>query len=201
MQTDKITVKGWGPGREEPLQQMDSFSNAMGFDEKSSRKARLLAEETLSMMGVILEDFDAAFWIESTPECSCEIHLTAVAHMNYGKKQELISASTHKRNEATLGLVGRIKDFIEDSLYCTYSGIMLPTSDPHLLGSVAFADTHMWTMEQFRKDMDALQAEGEEAEIAELLEDLEKSLVAKIADEVQVAVRGNDIEMIVRKNF
>ena len=53
-----------------------------------------------------VEAFEADFWMESTEECSCELHLLAVADMNFKKRQDLINTSTHKRNEASVGIMG-----------------------------------------------------------------------------------------------
>ena len=117
MKTSKIKVNSRGYGMEYALDEVEDFSRLMGFDERSARRARLLAEETMSMVRAIVDEFSASFWMESTPDCNCELHLQAEAPMDYDKKQELISASTKQRNEASVGIMGKIKDFIEDSLY------------------------------------------------------------------------------------
>jgi hypothetical protein len=41
----------------------------------------------------------------------------------------------------------------------------------------------------------------EDTEMEEALDELEKSIVANIADDIQVSVEGNHIEMIIRKKF
>ena len=98
MKTEKIVVSSNGRGMTMALDEVEAFSRSMGVDERSSMRARLLAEETMSMVRAIVEDFEADFWMESTEECSCELHLLAVADMNFKKRQDLINTSTHKRN-------------------------------------------------------------------------------------------------------
>ena len=202
MKTSKITVNSNGYGMEKALDEVEYFSRGMGFDERSARRARLLAEETMSMVRAIVDDFVAEFWMESTQKCSCELHLVAEAPLNYEKKQELIDVSTEKRNEASVGIMGKIKDFIEDSIYNVQDGASLPMSDCHFvnMGGVAMAtDAYTWTLEKYRQDMENGSTEDDDMEKA--LDELEKSIVANIADDIRVSVSGPRIEMIIRKNF
>ena len=201
MKTSKIKVNSRGYGMEYALDEVEDFSRLMGFDERSARRARLLAEETMSMVRAIVDEFSASFWMESTPECNCELHLQAEAPMDYDKKQELISASTQQRNEASVGIMGKIKDFIEDSIFYMCGGLTMPPADPRLMGNVSYADIQVWSLQQYRKDMEELKQEEADSDLTERLEELERSIVANIADDVQVSVEGDNIEMVIRKNF
>lgn len=203
MKTSKIKVNSRGYGMEYALDEVEDFSRLMGFDESCARRARLLAEETMSMVRAIVDEFSANFWMESTPDCNCELHLHAEAPMNYDKKQELISASTKQRNEASVGVMGKIKDFIEDSLYNMRDGASVAISDSHAvgMGGVVIADIYMWSLQQYRQDVQNKKDKGDEDAMDDLLDELEKSIVANIADDVKVSVEGNSIEMIICKNF
>ena len=203
MKTSKIKVNSRGYGMEYALDEVEAFSRLMGFDERSARRARLLAEETMSMVRAIVDEFAADFWMESTPDCNCELHLHAEAPMNYDKKQELISASTQQRNEASVGIMGKIKDFIEDSLYNMRDGASVAVGDSHAMamGGAVIADIYMWSLQQYRQDVQQQKEKGEDEEMDELLDELEKSIVANIADDVKISVEGNTIEMVIRKNF
>lgn len=205
MKTSKIKVNSRGYGMEYALDEVEDFSRLMGFDERSARRARLLAEETMSMVRAIVDEFSANFWMESTPDCNCELHLQAEAPMDYDKKQELISASTQQRNEASVGIMGKIKDFIEDSLYNMQDGASVAIGESQAMGMAGMVmnDIHMWSwsLEQYRQDVQEQKEKGDDEAIDDLLDELEKSIVANIADDVKVSVKGNSIEMIIRKNF
>ena len=203
MKTSKIKVNSRGYGMEYALDEVEDFSRLMGFDERSARRARLLAEETMSMVRAIVDEFSASFWMESTPECNCELHLQAETTMDYDKKQELISASTQQRNEASVGIMGKIKDFIEDSMYNMRDGASVAVGDSQAMGmgGVVIADIYMWSLQQYRQDVQEQKEKGDDEAIDDLLDELEKSIVANIADDVKVSVKGNSIEMIIRKNF
>ena len=202
MKTTKIMVNSNGFGMENALNEVESLSQGMGFDERSARRARLLAEETLSMVRAIVEDFSADFWAEGSPDGCFEIHLLAEAAMNYDKKQELIGTSSMQRNEASVGIMGKIKDFIEDSLYNMQDGASISAGDSHLMsmGGVAIVpDAYMWTLEKYREDVE--KNGDEDADMDAALDELEKSIVANIADNVQVSVVGNHIELVIHKKF
>ncbi len=199
MKTEKTVVSSNGRGMTAALDEVEAFSRSMGFDERSSMRARLLAEETMSMVRAIVEDFEADFWIESTEVCSCELHLLAVADMNFKKRQDLISTSTRKRNEASVGIMGKIKDFIEGSLFYLGSGSNRPVGDYHMVGCVSYEEIQLWSLEQYRLCLAKDKEEGEDVDA--LFEELEKSIVANIADDVRVSVQDDNIEMIIRKNF
>ena len=72
-------------GMSEALDEVELFSGSMGFDKHSTLRVRLLAEETLSMVRSIIDDFKADFWMESTDKCNCELHLLAVADMGIAR--------------------------------------------------------------------------------------------------------------------
>ena len=166
MKTEKIVVSSNGRGMTMALDEVEAFSRAMGFDERSSMRARLLAEETMSMVRAIVED---------------------------------LNTSTHKRNEASVGIMGKIKDFIEGSLFYLGSGSNRPVGDYHMVGCVSYEEIQLWSLEQYRLCLEKDREEG--ADVDALFDELEKSIVANIADDVRVSVQDDNIEMIIRKNF
>ena len=202
MQTRKITINSNGSGMPWALDAVEEFSRDMGFDERSARRTRLLAEETMSMVRAIVREFVAEFWMESTPACNCILHLRADSPMDFEKKQELIETSSRQRNEASVGIMGKIQDFIEDSLYSMeYSQrVTMGGSEIVSLGGVAMGmDGYMWSLDKYREDME--QKSDEDVAMDAALEELEKSIVANIADDIRVYVKGNNLEMIIQKNF
>lgn len=201
MPTEKIMINSNGNGMERALDTVENFSRENGFDVHTARRTRLLAEETMSMVRSIVDEFVATFWMESREGCNCILHLQAASPMNYQKKQELIAASSRQRNEASVGIMGKIHDFIEDSLYSMEDGAqMMGGSEYMSMGGVALGvDGYMWTLDKYREDIEQL--DDEDAEMEALLDELEKSIVANIADDIRVYVKGNTIEMVIEKNF
>ena len=193
MKTERFKVRSNGDGMEAALDAAENFAREVGLDEKNSCRVRLLAEETMSMVRSIVEDFEADFWLEENAS-KCTLHLTAETFMTIGKKRRLIDASTDKKNAASVGIMGKIRDIIEmgfgttDTMYMSMGGIM--TMQP---------DVYLWSLDNYRQDIK--NASDDDSQIAEALDELEKSIVANIADDVRVAVRGNNIEMVIEKSF
>ena len=209
MQTDKIKLLSGEDGREAALKQAEKFSEYVGLSKKDAARLRLLTEETFGMVNTITGDFSAQFYIESAGEGAYKIHLIAKTNMDQAKKQELIQASSNKKNAAGRGFMGKIRDIIENGLYSVdevgelqtrYGGgtVMygaMGMIDPEALnaGSLAYA----WSLEQYRQSVGDEMKEKEE--LSEAWDELEKSIVASIADNVSVSVKGETVEMIIEK--
>ena len=193
MQTAKLKVWSTGEGTENALDITENFAKDIGLNGTNARRLRLLAEETLAMVHSIVEEFEANFWLEEKAS-KCTLHLTADTLMNVDKKRRLIDASTDKKNAAAVGIMGRIRDMLEVgfcggvSPYMSASGIMTMQSD-----------VCMWSLDKYRRDIE--NAPDDDPKIAAALDELEKSIVANIADDIRVAVRGNKIELVIEKTF
>ena len=212
MQTDKIRVTGNGGGAKQALDEASKFAAYVGLDNKSALRLRLLAEETLGMIAAITDEFTAEFWIESTKDKICKIHLTARTVMDYVKKQELIKASSDQKNAAAKGFMGKIRQIIENSLYSIdevgslqseYGGAPLMFGEmgmcePDSAGMMSSA-TYLWSLEKYKNSVSS--RSGSDKAAKEAWDELEKSIVANIADNVSVAVKGDVVELIFEKKF
>ena len=194
MQTEKILVWSDGQGMEDALDTTENFAKETGLNEKHSRRLRLLAEETLGMVRAIVEEYKAEFWLDET-NGKCTIHLTGDALMNSDKKHKLIAASSDKKNAASVGIMGKILDIFEAGFEVLHASPVFMSS-----GSLATmqADVYTWSLEQYRKD---IEKSADDEEYAEALDELEKSIVANIADDIRVAVSGDRIELTIEKTF
>ena len=209
MVTDKVKVDGWGIGMDDALELTEKFAEYKGLDHKTALRLRLLTEESLSMVTAIAEDFDAQFWIECTSDNVAKIHLMAVTDMDYNKKQELIAASKNKSNQASVGFMGKIRELIEDSIYTMDEVGRLQTASDgssfkySTMGvsdvSMLQADDFMWSLELYRANVDKVKSENMAARAA--WDELEKSIVANIADDVKVSVKGNNVELVIEKKL
>lgn len=211
MQTDRIKVNSNGNGIERALDEASKFASYIELDRSKALRIRLLSEETMGMVSTITEDFEAEFWIEGSKDEVCSIHLLANTRMNSGKKQELIAASTAKKNAAAKGFMGKIKEIIENGLYGindieqlneAYGGAML------MYGSMGAADFEnaamrscvtLWSLEKYKNSIGETKDTDEAA--GEAWDELEKSIVASLADDVRVAISGDKVEMVIEKKF
>ena len=204
MQTDKIKITSSGVGFEEALDEATKFASYTGLDKKATLRVRLLTEETLGLIGAITGDFSALFSIESEKNCAVRIHLTASTQMDFAKRKELIEASTNKKNAAAKGFMGKIRQLFENAMYSVdeVGALSVEYGDNVMMyGTVGMNDVntsaYVWSLNNYRNSVEG--ASGNDEAAKEAWDELEKSIVASIADEVTVGVKGSTVELVIEK--
>ena len=211
MQTDKVKVGSDGEGVTAALEVVSKYAGYEGLDKKAELRIRLLAEETLGMVSAIAEDFDALFWLESGEDKQCRIHLVAQTRMDYAKRSELLNASKSGKNMAARGIMGKIRVLMENAVYGMDEMGMLSTEyvgTPFMYGTMGMCDIETatmnsyimeWSLAKYRQSVD--EAPEDDAAASEAWDELEKSIVANIADDVRVGVKGDTVELVIEKRF
>ena len=215
MQTEKIKVDNSGQGLSSAMEEAEKFASTLKLNKKGQLRLRLLTEETLGMVRAIVGGFSAVFWIEWRDSIfkwenggTCVLHLEADADVNYVKRQELLSVSTEGQNIAPRGIMEKVRELVEAGLYGLDESLKFQTEygagtlDYGTLGMVGGGMSQIlysWSMQKYR-DSVAESREGNEA-AAEAWDELEKSVIAKIADEVRVGVRKGSVELVIVKDF
>lgn len=182
----------------------ESFAWKAGLDRKDTLRLDLLVEETLGMTKAMLEDFYGQLWFVANGK-TCEIHFEATADMDSGKKRELLDLSSTGRNAAAKGFMAKVGGVISDLLHGFGNSLDAYGAETIRYGIVHtpfmagpnMDITPIWTLEAYRADL----ARAGEERAAEALEDLEKSIVASLADDIVVGVRGDRVDLIITKKF
>ena len=206
MKSDVIRVMNTGEGTETALSAATASALYRGLGHKEALHLRLLAEETLGMMRQITKEKEADFWIDSNGG-KFELHLVAHPTVTGSMRRELLSVSTSGKNEAAKGFTGKLRDIFDralapetadDSDYYV-QGLILPpefcAADPTAYSMSAGIIT--WSMQKYR---DSVKEENSE-KAREEWDELEKSIVANIADEIRISITKDKVEMTVFKNF
>jgi len=193
MKSDVISVSSKGTDHTaEVLSQAERVAAYQKLSPKNALHLRLLAEETMGMVRAITKDLQGEFWIENDGPLY-ELHLHAVTDMDIDKRERLIAASTSGKNEAERGLMGKIRAFFEPAedvpLYLSF--------DPNPYG--VYSDM-VWTMCVYEQQLREQLKEDREG-AAQAWDELEQSVIAHVADDVKVSIRGRDVEMIVFKKM
>ncbi|MBQ3785785.1 MAG: hypothetical protein II799_00760 [Lachnospiraceae bacterium] len=198
--TGDMVVNNKAPQISEALDMVDSFLEKIDLKGKKALHMRLLTEETLGMVGAMLPDYQALLHFEGDDN-ECRICLTAKTIMDADKKSELISMSTSGENAAVKGFMGKISDIIENGIL-NYDSVMSMRQeydgslvDYGFMGSdpaLGMDHAAVWSLSQYRN---AIEDGGDEVE--EARDELEKSIVASIADEVTVGVKKDKVDMTI----
>lgn len=204
MKTDVIKITPNGDGIPEALEETEKAAAFRGLDRKQTLRLRLLAEEMTGMLKTIVGNAPLRFWVESEGK-AFSLHLSADVQADYGMREALLKTSTSGKNEAAKGFMGRIRSIF--TMLCeTNDANALSTEYGYsYVGLVGYdASTDMspnamlygWSLSAYR---DAVEA-NRNAE-PEKWDELEKSITAKLADEVKIFIRLNTVETVIEKTF
>ena len=193
MKSDIIAVSSRGSDRTaEVLAEAERVAAYQKLSAKNALHLRLLAEETMGLVRAIARDVQGEFWIENDGP-QYELHLRAETDMDLAKREKLIAASTKGINEAERGLMGKIRAFFEPA-----EGIPLYLDFDSTPNGI-YSDL-MWSMSVYQQQLQQ-QMREKRAGAAEAWDELEQSVVAHVADDVKVGIRGSEVEMIVSKRM
>jgi hypothetical protein len=199
MKTDIITVSSKGKRMETALELVDKVAVYKGLSPKGALHLRLLTEEMMSMMRSITGEPEGQFWIEDE-DGEYQLHLRVATRLSIEKREQLLSVSATGKNESARGLMGRIRAFFDwgcDEDYDGFAGaLMLPDAFEH--SSSPMLDWE-WSMRRYEN---ALATRiGKDDAAREAWDELEKSVVKNVADDVRVSICGGSVEMTILKKL
>ena len=205
MVSDKFMVNSEADRMAAARYATENFAWQAKLDKRDTLRLDLLVEETLGMVKNMLEDFYGQIWFVSEGS-TCEIHFEATANMDADKKEELLSVSSTGKNAAAKGFMGKLGDFISSTLYDightmdVYGQQAIQYGIVHTPATMSGFDEMMpvWTLQAYKQGLEGAKGE-DDADAA--LDELEKSIVARLADDVIVGVKGDRIDMVIVKKF
>ena len=177
-----------------------------GLEDKKALRLRLLAEELCGMLPGLVEKFSGDFWAENDGN-NYELHVELKADdMSLDLRDELISVSKSGKNAAAKGVMGKIRAVAETMLLAAVEPSMpVPSGgfyDYHGFNmgfgyidpTIAIETGYIYSWSLFNYKTAVEEKKDEYAE-------LERSIVAKLADDIIVGVRGKNVEIMVKKSF
>ena len=201
MKTDVITVSSRGSQMETALAQVEKVAAYKGLSQKNTLHLRLLTEEMMGMMRSITGETKGWFWIEDEDNIF-QLHLQVETRMTSAKRDELLAASTTGKNESARGLMGWLRDFFDRSadedVAAVSSPLMMPDMYEHYSGTPSL--DWEWSMLRYQEEL-APRVQNQDKNALEAWDQMEKSVVSHVADEVKVAIRGQMTEMVIYKKI
>lgn len=218
MKSDVIAVRSNGEGMPEALEQTEAVAEYKRLPKKNALRLRLLCEETMGMMRSLTGEREAFFWIEDK-DGSFELHLKTETPMDMEKRRGLLNVATSGKNASAKGVMGKIRDIFDmltlpaDASAYQYgaeglrAGYALPSyvtgglmydMETDALSLSMLANMSSWSLRQYKE---SVAASEDSPTKAEEWDELEKSVVAKLADEVKIFIDGDAVEMVIYKKF
>ena len=205
MKTDVISISSDLRGREEAMTAADRFIAYNGISGKNAMHIRLLTEETVCMVHGIMDGFVGELWLESSEKDGakvCRICVSARKLADEAQESQLLSVSSSGRNESAKGIMGKLREMFRQSLQHNADGIVMG-QDTRLdtwysMGVSAGYDPSApyWTLNSYRTNVTA-----DGAKYKAEWDELEKSVVAKLADDVKVWLKSDSTEIMIEKNI
>ena len=168
------------------------------LNHKQTLQLRLICEEIDGMLPNILGDFEGDFWIEfENGVCKVTVSVE-YSEFTAEKKKELVSVAKNKKNAAAVGIVGKIRSVIENVFLDEEIARACGASSSVFQMATGYSEgidySYIWSLNQYRSTV-----KPEEKPVE--WDELEKSVIAAVADDVIVGVKGKKADVIIIKKF
>ena len=201
MRSDTIHVTNGGAGFGEALEQAERVAAFKGLDEKSSMHLRLLTEEMMGIMHALTGEKEADFWIDDAGG-EFSLHLSANAQVDSEMRKKLLAVSKSGKNDAARGVTGKLRDLFERLLepgetsiaQSLAAGLCCESLDPEFGIMIVVPDDY-WSLKKYSDSLDR----GGKPD--ENWDELERSVVARLADDVRIGIKGRSVEITIIKRF
>ena len=192
MKTDKLWVNGCIRRTSEVNEILSDFAHEAGITGKNFQHMILLTEETLGMANQMLKDFAGEIWLETTLG-GYEIILEAD-----------VSEGVSDTPAKTEGFMAKIAEMLN----CSYMFENISEMPENLVSTLpdylsygiresenARVWAGKWSLSAYRNHL-----RGDSgAEVN--LDELEKSIVARLANEVTIGIQGHRIRLVISKKI
>ena len=200
MRTDVIVVSSRGAQMEKALNQVEKVADYKELSPKDALQLRLLTEEMMGMMRAITGETEGEFWIEDE-DSVYQLHLRVKTRMNSEKRDQLLAASSTGKNESAKGLMGRLLDFFDREMDEDIATLGSPLVLPDMFeNSSASTLDWEWSMSAYQSRLSTMLDE-QNSSAKEMWDELEKSVVTHVADDIRVSIRGQQAEMTILKKI
>lgn len=187
-----------GEDMEEILTEAGIFSEQMQLGKKDALRVRLLAEETISMIQTLTGEMELSLSFIGQKD-RCIIRLETDTRMDALKRDQILSLSSSGKNASAKGIMGKVRDVFE-AVFTMPAGDVWVEYCPHSMISGASEgfpagqtmDVVYWSLSNYRENT---KGSEEDSDYQEKWDELEKSIVSNLAEDVQVGVRGRHVVM------
>ncbi len=192
----------------EAMDAAEAFVRELDLDQKAALRMRLLTEEVLEMLRNMLDSFSGLFWLEAD-ERECRICIDGTAEVDLAAERDLLSASTDGKNVSVKGFTAKLTQFVRH-----HKEYLARLNALMNLSSGAFVDDYLyigalqprvdpsavrWSMADYRQFL--LDDETAAEQVAADRDELEKSILANLADDVKIGVKEDRVQITVTRKI
>ena len=172
-------------------QLLEEYAGGMPLDHRERLRLCLLIEEALGMICGIMDGAEGTIWMDGWGG-ETRIHIDVSAKPNPIQREALASVASNGRNEGGRSFMQTLGAFITDSrnhVRDRLGSILNRGVTENDAGSE-------WSLKAYRNHLDDQSDETHAA-----LQELERSIVAHLADDVIVRMRNGQISLLIVRHF
>lgn len=175
------------------LAESERVAEYNGLTHKQTLQLRLLCEELDGMLPNIIDNYQGELWIDYE-DGVCKVNVSVeIPEFNIDKKEDLIGIAKSKKNAAAVGIVGKIRNAIEN-FFLNDEGMESFAFGFHNGYGDGVDCDYLWRLEDYRTYV-------KEEKQSESWDELEKSVIASASDDVIVRVKGHRADIVIVKKF
>ncbi|MBQ6537788.1 MAG: hypothetical protein IJL75_02665 [Eubacterium sp.] len=207
MKSETIRIEGKQTKEIRIADFVEGYCKDKGYDNKTSLRMRLLAEELVCLISSMEMEIEGDFFVESD-EKEINLRLNMRTFLYPERKKELMSLATVEKKKPK-GVLGKLSQVVqgflagmdEDEVHQMQLAKSIPYGMYGMTGSCMgnqmMESMTAWSLQRYRDAIDeSIQNDNNEEEEKD---ELEKSVLANIADEVSVEIKSNKVLLSVVK--
>lgn len=197
MVTNQCVLNGNDEDLKKVLEEVELAANYNQLAHKPSIQLRLLAEEMIGIEKGILGFVRGEFYMENEGN-EYKLYLEAQLNLEASEREAFVNVSSSKSNEAYKGFKGKLLKVIDSmtGANAAAGGGMSPLASGYMENEVITGfqsnSLDLWQLTRY---------EEESKDNREIWDEMEKSIVARLADEILIGFREGKLTMTVIKAF
>ena len=165
---------------------------------KQSLHLRLICEELDGMLPELVGDFEGKLWIEVKDGICFVRAAIEIDAVNAKRREQLISVAKNKKNSAAVGIVGKIRTAMEN-FFLDYDDsdmefISSSMIDARTSYDMSWDYAYYWNLGEYKTTV-------KKEDKKEAWDELEKSVIASVADDITIGIKGNKAEITIMKKL
>ncbi len=203
MRQETITIDSKEKGFVEAMNTTVEIGKEAGLDSTEEIRLRLLTEELIGLLRGLAGDVTAEYTIKQYGK-EFTLKLAGDVVMDVNMRKQLLEASSSGENSAVKGFMGKMREMIATMVLPGTLGHTLVSGFSMGLSSMSSptgssetyveAEQYLWSMDKYIASVNESGNEDDKVE-------LERSIIANIADDITVSIVGQQVEITVFKTF
>ena len=197
MKTKKIVVSGAG-NIVEAFGEVQKYAEFHNLSKKDALHLRLLTEETFGMLREMTGNYTAFFYVEGNGKEN-NLNIDGKVDVDIWERDGLLAMAKDGKNMLASGIMGKIRALVEEAALGLTEVNDSQLDYGYVLSASPFdmeaSQTQMWSLSAYRAGVESEKNSGKSTEA---WDELEKSIVANLADDVQVGLLKGNIRMIIK---